>query len=114
MGRLFVEFFSSPCRVCVCSQCGIQIASMDYMRWSGIMGHEQPARNYGKEGVINVSLGDAYDKLLTSGGYVLRTVSCNRCATYLGWKYVTAQEGNKDREGTFMLMDNPLAGPFSD
>ncbi len=107
----------------------------DRVRWVGVMGNQEPARNYGADGVINVQLGERYPKQLSSGQYELREVSplsslssslflviasissqvsCRQCHSYLGWRYDVVEKVNQDRQGTYMLLDRTLLGPFSD
>jgi len=114
MGRLHLQFFPSPSRVYVCVVCGIQLTSMDHVRWVGLIGDQEPAKNYGKDGVINVQHGSQYCEHLSTGLFKLREVTCNNCHSYLGWRYEEAEKPNKDRQGTYMLLDRSLAGPFSD
>eukprot|EP00995_Heteronema_vittatum_P003156 NODE_146_length_1795_cov_385.191294_g100_i0.p3 GENE.NODE_146_length_1795_cov_385.191294_g100_i0~~NODE_146_length_1795_cov_385.191294_g100_i0.p3 ORF type:complete len:120 (+),score=25.99 NODE_146_length_1795_cov_385.191294_g100_i0:128-487(+) len=119
MGLLFVQFFPSPSRICLCAGCGVHIADIDQPSALtaprvGIMGVNEPGKNYAKAGVINVDLGDPESKLLSSGQYTIRSVTCFRCGQYLGWTYDSAELVNKDREGTFMLMDRCFSGPYID
>ena len=86
---------------------GIPITRREEVRWTGVMGENVPATNYGV--LLNYVLsGPPFEEQLSSGLYTLANVVCKGCNSYLGWKYVLAEEVNLDRQGTYMLADSGL------
>lgn len=47
---------------------------------------------------------DVHDRLLMSGRYIVRDVSCRNCDTKLGWTYeFSTEENERYKEGKIML-----------
>ncbi|CEM05173.1 unnamed protein product [Vitrella brassicaformis CCMP3155] len=108
MGRLFIQYYDKT-TAHRCTTCGTHITAKQLVNWIGVMGQRQPAKNYGD--CINVDFSSDFEQTLSSGTYTLRSVYCRVCRNYLGWKYVasgTGDPGNKEKEGTYMLLDDNL------
>jgi len=56
------------------------------------------------DNVVNVVLGDANERSMTTGKHVVRDIWCRQCKTTVGWKYDKAYEtAEKYKEGKFIL-----------
>lgn len=54
--------------------------------------------------VVNINLGEAAERNMTTGRHVVRDVNCRQCKETVGWKYDRAYEASeKYKEGKFIL-----------
>ncbi|KAE9410784.1 yippee-domain-containing protein [Gymnopus androsaceus JB14] len=56
------------------------------------------------DAVVNVILGEPYNRPMTTGNHTIRDIMCIKCNTTLGWRYDKAPEASqKYKEGKFLL-----------
>ena len=54
--------------------------------------------------VVNITLGEAAERNMTTGRHIVRDVNCRQCKQTVGWKYDRAYEPTeKYKEGKFIL-----------
>ena len=54
--------------------------------------------------MVNITLGEAAERSMTTGRHVVRDVNCRQCQETVGWKYDRAYETTeKYKEGKFIL-----------
>ena len=64
----------------------------------------QHGKAYLFNSVVNVNLGEAAERNMTTGRHVVRDVNCRQCKETVGWKYDRAYESSeKYKEGKFIL-----------
>lgn len=59
----------------------------------------QTGRAFLFDAVVNISLGDAEDRHMTTGLHTVRDIRCAKCKGTLGWKYVRAKKGGDGADG---------------
>ena len=53
---------------------------------------------------VNLTIGNAEERTLLTGIHVVADLYCNKCVTYVGWKYIDAyEEKEKYKIGKFIL-----------
>uniref|UniRef100_A0A1D1Y4P6 Protein yippee-like n=1 Tax=Anthurium amnicola TaxID=1678845 RepID=A0A1D1Y4P6_9ARAE len=62
--------------------------------------------------VVNVSVGQKEERLMTTGMHTVADIFCVGCGSILGWKYETAHvKTQKYKEGMFILERFKVLGP---
>ena len=108
------EFLSSS-RVFGCKVCRTHLATIDALmsrvrQWCGDSGdthcrplthsykpvlqnfNGQSGRAFLFESVVNIGLGEAQDRHMTTGLHTVRDIHCGKCSATLGWKYVSVEQ----------------------
>jgi len=63
--------------------------------------------------VVNVALGEATERNMTTGRHIVRDILCRQCRETVGWKYDKAYEASeKYKEGKFILEAELLCTVF--
>eukprot|EP00878_Enallax_costatus_P004162 GHUV01004391.1.p1 GENE.GHUV01004391.1~~GHUV01004391.1.p1 ORF type:complete len:133 (+),score=24.76 GHUV01004391.1:106-504(+) len=100
MGRLFLQHLEGN-SLC-CKSCKTHLALHDDLLSKQFHSKNGPAWLF--ESVVNVVHGPPEERLMTTGMHIVSDISCTRCMSLLGWKYVAAHEENqKYKEGKFIL-----------
>ncbi|KAI8093374.1 yippee-like protein [Halteromyces radiatus] len=86
-----------------CSTCHSHLATSDKIVSKEFNGQHGPAYLFQK--VVNVDEDDIEEeRMMISGTHTIVTISCTRCLTLLGWKYVKASDDRqKFKEGKYIL-----------
>ncbi|KAH9812356.1 Yippee/Mis18 [Melampsora americana] len=101
MGLQHREYLSGS-RVFGCSKCRTHLATTDNMISRQFNG--QHGRAYLFETAVNIKLGEAEDRPMTTGLHTVRDIYCGKCGTTIGWKYDKAYEPTqKYKEGKVIL-----------
>ncbi|EFP88595.1 hypothetical protein PGT21_036684 [Puccinia graminis f. sp. tritici] len=101
MGLKHREFLSGS-RIFGCSTCRTHLATIDNMISRQFNG--QHGRAYLFTNAVNISLGEAEDRPMTTGLHTVRDIFCAKCGTTMGWKYERAYDQNqKYKEGKVIL-----------
>ncbi|OAV90222.1 hypothetical protein PTTG_00711 [Puccinia triticina 1-1 BBBD Race 1] len=101
MGLQHREFLSGS-RIFGCSTCRTHLATIDHMISRQFNG--QHGRAYLFTSAVNISLGEAEDRPMTTGLHTVRDIFCSKCGTTMGWKYERAYDQNqKYKEGKVIL-----------
>ncbi|KAH9459735.1 hypothetical protein MJO29_003585 [Puccinia striiformis f. sp. tritici] len=101
MGLKYRDFLSGG-KVFGCSHCKTHLATGDHMISRQFNG--QHGRAYLFMSAVNISLGTAEDRNMTTGLHTVRDIFCSKCGITLGWKYDRAYETNqKYKEGKVIL-----------
>lgn len=54
--------------------------------------------------VVNINLGEADERIMTTGRHTVRDFTCKSCGNLLGWKYDKSfEESEKYKDGKFIL-----------
>eukprot|EP00127_Corallochytrium_limacisporum_P004099 Clim_evm44s157 gene=Clim_evmTU44s157 len=101
MGMLFLRFLQGP-RVYTCAECEAHLTQHNDIISKAF--HGATGRAFLFKNVVNVTLGDTEDRVMTTGLHTVVDVCCTRCNTVLGWKYEKAfEDAQKYKEGCFIL-----------
>eukprot|EP01137_Pigoraptor_chileana_P037605 Opistho-2@34939 len=112
MGLLFLQYLSGK-RIFTCSECEAHLSRHEEIISKSF--HGAHGRAYLFNQVVNVSVGPAEDRVMTTGLHTVMDVYCNKCQTVLGWKYEKAfEESQKYKEGKFILEKALIAETNSD
>ncbi|CAD7927685.1 unnamed protein product [Amoebophrya sp. A120] len=85
-----------------CAQNETQLARMEHIIDTGFTGQLGPG--YLMSNLLNYTCGPEEERMLMTGKHVVCDVSCVRCQTVLGWKYLQAyQFDQKYKEGKFVV-----------
>ncbi|XP_073020180.1 protein yippee-like [Primulina eburnea] len=108
MGRVFAVTLEG--KIYSCKHCGTHLAvSEDIISKSFYCKH---GKAYLFDKVVNVTLGEKEERLMTTGMHVAADIFCVRCGSVVGWKYETAQEkSQKYKEGRSVLERFKISGP---
>jgi hypothetical protein len=61
-------------------------------------------RAYLFHSAFNVTIGEAYEKEMTTGLHTIRDIRCARCDAYVGWRYEKASAQTESYKlGKFLL-----------
>ncbi|KAI9481044.1 MAG: Yippee/Mis18 [Benjaminiella poitrasii] len=102
MGLLYRAYLEGKAGVYGCSKCGTHLATTESILSTQFQGQHGQAFLF--ETVVNISLGKAEDREMTTGLHRVRDISCIHCSRMLGWTYVKAYNSdNKYKEGKFIL-----------
>ncbi|KAG1662309.1 hypothetical protein FOA52_011467 [Chlamydomonas sp. UWO 241] len=95
------SYIAQP-RVLCCSNCHAHLTNHDDVYSKNFQGRH--GRAYLCSNVVNVSVGAKEQRLLITGLHTVADITCNHCATVLGWKYEHAFEpSQKYKEGKFIV-----------
>merc|ERR1719189_1592448 len=99
-----------------CKECGTDIAlkedieSKCYQVGQGQFTEKK--RGYLFKNAVNTTLGATKTENFTTGSYQISWVSCSKCATQMGWKYISADNAsNSSKVGKFCLARYSLTSP---
>ncbi|CAO3595287.1 unnamed protein product [Absidia cylindrospora] len=86
-----------------CLNCQSHLALDDMIVSKEFNGHGGPIYLFQK--VVNIDEAcKQEERIMTTGTHTIATISCTRCLTCLGWKYVKANGiGQKHKEGKYIL-----------
>jgi len=69
-------------------------------------------RGYLFKNAVNTTLGATKTENFTTGSYQISWVSCSKCATQMGWKYISADNAsNSSKVGKYCLARYSLTSP---
>ncbi|KAJ8662919.1 hypothetical protein O0I10_001095 [Lichtheimia ornata] len=89
-------------RIYCCKTCHSHLLSQRDVISRAFHGRHGPA--YLVDSLINVSAGVKEDRMLLTGMHTVADVSCNVCATKLGWRYLeAAEESQKYKEMKYIV-----------
>ncbi|KAI9852664.1 MAG: hypothetical protein M1838_006121 [Thelocarpon superellum] len=101
MGLAYNVYLNSN-RIYGCKNCKTHLADHDDIVSRNFRG--QHGKAYLFNSVVNVTLGEAAERTMTTGRHVVRDVMCRQCKETVGWKYDRAYESSeKYKEGKFIL-----------
>ena len=88
MGMTHAQYLSSS-RIFGCKKCRTHLTSIESLISRNFTG--QTGRAFLFDSVVNIILGDAEDRHMTTGLHTVRDIRCGKCDHTLGWKYVSVQ-----------------------
>ncbi|KAI9315984.1 yippee zinc-binding/DNA-binding /Mis18, centromere assembly-domain-containing protein [Dichotomocladium elegans] len=98
-------------RIYTCSTCHSHLLSHDAIISRAFHGRNGPA--FLVERVINVSLSVKEERMLMTGMHTVADISCNVCASKIGWKYLRAfEETQKYKENKFIVEKSKVTKEF--
>lgn len=85
-----------------CVQCRTHLTSHDDVISKSF--HGRHGRAYLFDHCVNVSIGEAEDRMLITGLHCVCDIFCKRCKSMVGWTYARAYEtSQKYKEGKFII-----------
>eukprot|EP00562_Extubocellulus_spinifer_P001056 CAMPEP_0178489764 /NCGR_PEP_ID=MMETSP0696-20121128/10546_1 /TAXON_ID=265572 /ORGANISM="Extubocellulus spinifer, Strain CCMP396" /LENGTH=400 /DNA_ID=CAMNT_0020117579 /DNA_START=694 /DNA_END=1897 /DNA_ORIENTATION=+ len=94
-------YLEGPC-VYTCAQCRTHLTSHDDIISKSF--HGRHGRAYLFDQCVNVTIGEAEDRLLITGLHSVCDIFCKRCKSMVGWTYARAYEASqKYKEGKFII-----------
>ncbi|KAK6428572.1 protein yippee-like moh1 [Oleoguttula sp. CCFEE 5521] len=101
MGLVYNVYLNAK-RIYGCKVCKTHLADHDDIISRNFRG--QHGKAYLFSSTVNVLLGEAAERNMTTGRHIVRDISCRQCKEVVGWKYDRAYEGTeKYKEGKFIL-----------
>jgi Yippee zinc-binding/DNA-binding /Mis18, centromere assembly len=101
MGKLLLNYLNSKDCYC-CAKCNAHLSNSNNLLSKAFTGQTGQAFLFVK--VVNLSLGEAKEKLLRTGMHIIRAIYCVKCGFEVGWKYDKAYTANeKYKEGKYIL-----------
>jgi hypothetical protein len=89
-------------RVYSCAHCRTHLTSHDDIISKSF--HGKQGRAFLFDQCINMTIGNAEDRLLMTGLHSVADISCKRCKTVIGWTYLKAYErSQKYKEGKYII-----------
>jgi len=89
-------------QVYTCAQCRTHLTSHDDIISKSF--HGRHGRAYLFDQCVNVTIGQAEDRLLITGLHSVSDIFCKRCKNLVGWTYAKAYEASqKYKEGKFII-----------
>ncbi|KAK9283964.1 hypothetical protein L1049_012222 [Liquidambar formosana] len=108
MGRLFVVNLEG--RIYSCKHCKTHLGICEDIVSKSF--HCKHGKAYLFNKVVNVSVGEKDERMMTTGLHTVADIFCVGCGSIVGWKYETAHEkGQKYKEGKSVLERAKLSGP---
>jgi len=114
VGVVFKELDKSQCYAC--KQCGTHIGlesdvnNKCYQVGQGAFTEKKRGYLFGN--AVNLTLGVTKTENFSTGSYDISWVTCGKCNTSLGWKYLSASnESNASKVGKFCLARYSLTSP---
>ncbi|KAK6935732.1 Yippee/Mis18/Cereblon [Dillenia turbinata] len=108
MGRLFV--ISLEGKIYSCKYCQTHLGLLEDIESKAF--HSKHGKAYLFNKVVNVSLGEKEERMMTTGLHTVADIFCVSCGSIVGWKYEAAYEkGQKYKEGKFILERYKVIGP---
>ncbi|KAI9330248.1 yippee zinc-binding/DNA-binding /Mis18, centromere assembly-domain-containing protein [Pilaira anomala] len=102
MGFSYRTYLESSSSIYACGKCKTHLSTAESVISKQFQGKHGPA--FLVETVVNIELGKAEDREMTSGLHRVKDISCIKCSMMLGWTYVKAYNSdNKYKEGKFIL-----------
>lgn len=100
MGRLFLTKLDGA--FYKCRLCHTHLANFDKLMSKGF--HCRRGKAYLFNTVVNVSVGENEERMMTTGVHIVADIYCICCNQNVGWKYEAAyEESQKYKEGKFIL-----------
>lgn len=85
-----------------CKNCKTHLADFDEIISRNFRGQHGKAFLFST--VVNIRLGEAMERNMTTGRHIVRDITCKQCNETVGWKYDKAYEASeKYKEGKFIL-----------
>ncbi|PWN90930.1 yippee-like protein [Acaromyces ingoldii] len=101
MGMVHREYLASS-RIFGCKKCKTHLTTIERLVSRNFNG--QTGRACLFDHVVNITLGDADDRQMTTGLHTVRDVRCANCSHILGWKYDKAHvDSERYKEKKFIL-----------
>ncbi|KAG2224248.1 hypothetical protein INT45_000279 [Circinella minor] len=102
MGLKYREYLNGK-KVYGCSTCRSHLSTSDKVMSRDFQG--QYGQAYLFCGVVNIEEGEEQqERNMTTGRHRIASISCIRCGTMLGWKYIKAYDSQqKYKEGKYIL-----------
>ncbi|KAK3252404.1 hypothetical protein CYMTET_38295 [Cymbomonas tetramitiformis] len=109
MGRMFLEHLEG--RVYSCRLCKSHLAQVDDLVSKSF--HCRHGKAYLFNTVVNVSVGQREERIMTTGLHTVCDIFCTRCSRLVGWKYEQAvDKSQKYKEGKFILERAKMMNEF--
>lgn len=106
MGKLF-KFYLEGEDIYCCSACHTHLTSVGELESTTFSAGKYKATLF--KSCINVILGPAENRQMTTGMHTVCDLYCIECESELGWKYLVAIEAmQKYKEGKFILVENKI------
>jgi len=101
MGLAYNVYLNAT-RIYGCKNCRTHLSTHDDLISRAFRGQHGKAYLFNK--VVNVVLGEAGDRQMTTGKHTVRDISCRKCGECVGWKYDKAYESSERyKEGKYIL-----------
>ncbi|KAL9231433.1 hypothetical protein vseg_006664 [Gypsophila vaccaria] len=108
MGRLFVVNLEG--KIYSCKHCRTHLALTEDVVSKSF--HCRHGKAYLFNKVVNVTVGEADDRLMMTGMHTVADIFCVGCGSIVGWTYETAHEkSQKYKEGKSVLERYKVFGP---
>ncbi|KAI9267174.1 yippee zinc-binding/DNA-binding /Mis18, centromere assembly-domain-containing protein [Helicostylum pulchrum] len=102
MGFSYRTYLESSSSIYGCAKCNTHLTTAELVISKQFQGRHGQA--FLLETVVNIDLGKAEDREMTTGLHRVKEISCIKCSMMLGWTYVKAySDENKYKEGKFIL-----------
>ncbi|XP_052200409.1 protein yippee-like isoform X1 [Diospyros lotus] len=107
MGRLFVVTLQG--KIYRCKHCNTHLALYEDIVSKSF--HCRHGKAYLFSKVTNVTVGEKEERVMTTGLHTVADIFCVGCGSIVGWKYETAHENQKYKEGKSVLERFKILGP---
>jgi len=102
LAKTFRAYLPDCHRTYSCIHCRAHLANHDELISKSFQGSQ--GRAYLFNSVVNVSCGQAEERILLTGLHAVADIYCDCCKTNLGWKYEQAYESSqKYKEGKYII-----------